>query len=77
VTKAEFYEFMREQTLRHEAASREMQRGLKALEKRADAEAEALRDQATALRDLVEESRAQRQALFSVLDRLGPGPASA
>jgi len=70
VTRAEFYDFMREQTLRHERASREMQRGLRALERRTDAEVEVLHD-------LVEEARAQRQALLAVLDRLGPGPASA
>lgn len=79
--KAEFYEFMREQTLRHERASRDMQRGLAALERRTEAEAVTLRElvedsraERAVLRDLVEESRAQRQALFRILDRLGPGP---
>ena len=70
VTESEFREFMREQSLRHERASRQMERGLWALERRIDAEVETLHD-------LVEESRAQRQALLAVLDRLGPGPASA
>ena len=77
MTRDEFYELMREQTMRHERASRRMERGLVALERRTDAEVDPLRKQSEVLGDLVEESRAQRQALLAVLDRLGPGPASA
>jgi len=66
MTEAEFRDFMREQTLHHEAAMREVIRRTDEMIRRSDVEIEALRD-------LREESRAQRAALFTMMDRLGPG----
>lgn len=77
MTESEFREFMREQTLRHERASRDMQRELRTMERRTVEMIRRSDVELETLRDLVEESRAQRQALFAVLDRLGPGPAPA
>jgi hypothetical protein len=70
VTEAEFRDFMREQTLRHERAMREVIRRTDEMVRRSDVQIDTLND-------LVEESRAQRAALFAMIDRLGPGPASA
>lgn len=80
MTEPEFREFMRELTLRHERAMREMVRRTDEMIRRSDVQTEALvalreesRAQIEALVDLREESRAQRRALFAVLDRLDPG----
>ncbi len=71
MTESEFRDFMREQTLRHERAMREVIRRTDEMIRRSDVEIEALRD----LRD---ESRAQRAALLRMMDRLGgPPPAAA
>lgn len=77
MTESEFRDFMREQTLRRERASREMQRGLRALERRTDEMVRRSDVQIETLRELVEEARAQRKGLLAAIDRLGPGPASA
>ena len=70
MTESEFRDFMREQTLRHERAMREVIRRTDEMVRRSDVQIDTLND-------LVEESRAQRAALFAMIDRLGPGPASA
>lgn len=86
MTEAEFREFIREQTLRHERASRATERWLRIADRRTDQMVrktdelirrsdfllEGMRQQREEFR---EESRAQRAALFQVLDRLGPGGA--
>ena len=69
MTESEFRDFMREQTLRHERAMREVIRRTDEMVRRSDVQIDTLND-------LVEESRAQRTALFAMIDRLGPGPAS-
>lgn len=66
MTESEFRDFMREQTLRHEVAMREVIRRTDEMIRRSDVEIEALRD-------LREESRAQRAALLTMMDRLDPG----
>ena len=70
MTESEFRDFMREQTLRHERVMREVIRRTDEMVRRSDVQIDTLND-------LVEESRAQRAALFAMIDRLGPGPASA
>lgn len=68
MTDAEFKEFIREQTLRHERATRSMERWLQMVEERTV-------EQIATLRDLVEESQAQRAALFAMIDKLDSGGA--
>lgn len=68
MTEAEFRDFIREQTLRHERATRSMERWLQAVELRTD-------EQISTLRDLVEESQAQRATLFKMMDKLDSGGA--
>jgi hypothetical protein len=86
VTDEEFRDFIREERLRHEQSNRRFERWLQAVDRRmeaADRRMEAVERktdaQIEALRDLIEESRAQRGALLSLIDRLDPGggPASA
>lgn len=77
MTESEFRDFMREQTLRHERASRAMQRGLLSMERRTEEVVRKTDMQIETLHDLIDESRAQRQALLAMLDRLGGGPATA
>ncbi len=60
--RAESREFMREIVARIERGSREEVRVL-----------QGLTDE---IRDLIAESRAQREGLLRVIDRLGPGPAA-
>jgi hypothetical protein len=74
--EGDFRDFIREQTLRHERASRQTERGLRALERRTDEMVRRTDIQVEALRDLIQDSRAQRRALLAVLDRLPP-PAAA
>ena len=86
MTEAEFREFIREQTLRHERASKNTERWLRIADRRTDemirrtdemsrrtdemsVELRSLRE------DFREESRAQRAALFAILDRLNAGGA--
>lgn len=66
MTESEFRDFMREQTLRHERATRRMEQWLQTVERRTNV-------QIATLEDLVEESRAQRAALFQMMDRLDSG----
>jgi hypothetical protein len=61
--------FMRELTLRHE-------RIFVPVIERLEEGTRALREQGGALRELIEESRAQRAALFRILDRLDDGGAT-
>lgn len=68
MTESEYREFIREQTLRHERATRRMERWLQLVERRTEA-------QIAELRDLREESQAQRAALLLVLDELRSGGA--
>lgn len=73
MNESEFREFIREERLRHEQANRRIERWLQKVEERTVV-------QINTLEDLVEESRAQRAALFAVLDRLdsnGSPPAPA
>ena len=72
MTEAEFREFMREQTLRHERASRSTEAWLRAVDQRTQEMVRRSDEQIEALRDLREESRAFRDALLAMLDRLGP-----
>ncbi len=66
MNESEFREFIREERLRHEQANRRIERWLQKVEERTVV-------QINTLEDLVEESRAQRAALFAVLDRLDSG----
>lgn len=82
MTESELREFIREQTLRHEKASRVTERWLRIADRRTEEMVkrgdEMIRrsDEVIAeLRDLRAESQAQRAALFQLLDRLGPGGA--
>lgn len=68
MTESEFRDFIREQTLRHERATRRMERWLQTVEERTEV-------QIATLEDLVEESRAQRAALFKMMDKLDSGGA--
>jgi uncharacterized protein YhaN len=80
MTEAEFREFIREQTLRHERASRTTEAWLRTVDQRTQEMVRRTDEQIEALRDLREESRAFRDALLAMLDRLGPPeppPASA
>lgn len=80
VTEAEFRDFIREQTLRHERATRSVERWMQGVERRVDEMVRRSDAQIATLEDLVQESRAQREALFTVIDRLdsgGPPPAAA
>lgn len=70
MTEAELRNFMREQSLRHERTMTEVIRRTDEMVRRSDTQIEVLGD-------LVEESRAQRLALFAVLDRLDPGAGAA
>lgn len=87
MTDSDLREFIREQTLRHERASQATERWLRIADrrtdemikrtdemiKRSDEMIKRSDEVIVELRDLREESRAQRAALFEVLDRLGPG----
>jgi hypothetical protein len=90
VTEAEFRDFIREQTLRHERASRSTERWLRIADKRTDEmvtrsdemikRSNELISEIRELRaDFREESRAQRAALFAMMDKLDGGapPATA
>lgn len=66
MTEAEFRDFIREERLRHEQANRRVERWLQKVEERTVA-------QIATLEDLVAESRAQRAALFAMMDRLDSG----
>lgn len=68
MTESEFRDFMREQTLRHESAMRGVIRRTDEMIRRSD-------EEIAELRDLRQESRAQRAALFAVLDQLRSGGA--
>lgn len=74
MTEAEFRDFMREQTLRHERASRSTEAWLRVVERRTDEMIRRGDEMISELRDLREESKAQR-ALFKILDRLDSGEA--
>lgn len=58
-------EFMRQLTLRHERAERRTARELAELTRKTDV-------QVAQMNDLLEESRAQRQGLLALIDKLGP-----
>lgn len=77
MTESEYREFIREQTLRHERATRSMERWMRVVERRTDEMVKRSDEIATELRslreDFREESRAQRSALFAVLDELRAG----
>jgi len=77
VTEAEFRDFMREQTLRHERASRSTEAWLRIADRRTREMIKRGDETIAELRDLREEfkdeSRAQRAALFAMMDRLDPG----
>ncbi len=73
MTEAEFREFIREQTLRHERATRSMERWLHGVERRVDEMVRRSDVQIATLEDLVQESRAQRAALFTMIDKLDSG----
>ncbi len=66
--------YMREQSLRNERFTQDLMNGFRAFLSEHSAAARAVADE---LRDLRAESRARREALLRMLDRLGPGPASA
>jgi phage shock protein A len=74
-------EFMRELLRRHEKSSDAMIAGFKRVLRRFDAETERVRKHTRQMeedhREFVAELRAQRAALFRVLDRLDEGPAGA
>ena len=81
-------EFMRELLGRHEKASDAMLAGFRETLRRFDAETERVREHTREMRDhrremredhreFVAALRAQRQALFRMLDRLDEGPAGA
>lgn len=87
MTAADFREFIREQTLRHERATQSMERWLQSVDRRVDEMVErtqqivrrtdeVIEEQRAQRSDLREESRAHREALFAVLDRLNQGPAT-
>ena len=80
--------FMRELLRRHEKASDAMLAGFQETLRRFDAETERVREHTREMREhtremredhreFVAELRAQRQALFRMLDRLDEGPAGA
>jgi hypothetical protein len=73
--------FMRELLRRHEKASDAMLAGFRETLRRFDAETERVREHTREMREdhreFVAELRAQRQALFRILDRLDEGPAGA
>lgn len=84
MTEADFREFIREQTLRHERATRRMDRWLQTVDRRVDEMAErteqivrrsdeVIEELRSLRRSHEEESQAQRQALFAILDRLEGG----
>ena len=75
MTESEFRDFIREQTLRHERATRTMERWLRAVEVKTEDLTRATDEQIATLRDLVEESQAQRAALFTMMDKLDSGGA--
>lgn len=75
MTESEFREFIREQTLRHERATRRMERWLQTVEVKTADMTRAVDAQIATLEDLVEESRAQRAALFKMMDKLDSGGA--
>jgi hypothetical protein len=90
VTEAEFRDFIREQTLRHERASRSTERWLRIADKRTDEMArrsdemvkrsdELIAEIRELRADFRAESQAQRAALFAILDKLNGGapPATA
>ena len=83
MTEAEFRDFIREQTLRHERASRSTERWLRIADRRTLEMAKRTGEMVTEIRELRadfrEESRAQRAALFAIIDRLDGGapPATA
>jgi hypothetical protein len=68
MTEAEFRDFIREERLRHEQANRRVEQWLQRVEERTVV-------QIATLQDLVEESRAQRAALFRMMDKLDSGGA--
>lgn len=81
MTESELREFMREQSLRHESTMREVIKRTDEMVRRSDEMIRRSDVQIDTLVDLRDESRAQRAALFRVLDRLdgadGAPPAAA
>lgn len=75
MSEGDLKEFIREITLRHERASGETQEWLRIADERTGEMIRRGDEMIAELRDLRAESRAQRQALFRVLDRLDPGGA--
>lgn len=82
MSEGDLKEFIREITLRHERASREMQEWLRIADertremiRRGDEMVRRTDVMIAEFRDLRAESLAQRAALFQMLDRLGPGGA--
>jgi len=74
----EEHRLSREQYAELSRASREREADLRHFIRDINVRAERFTNAVVAeLRDLTEESRAQRQGLLQVLDRLGPGPSSA
>jgi hypothetical protein len=73
--------FMRELLQRHEKASDAMPTGFDAMIKRFDAGTEQLQEHTREMREehreFLEEARAQRAAVFRILDRLDEGGAGA
>lgn len=84
MSEEEFREFIREQTLRHEHATRTMDRWLQTVDRRVEETVErteqivrrtdeVIEEMRRLRKSSEEESRAQRQALFAILDRLEGG----
>lgn len=73
MSEGDLKDFIREITLRHERASRETREWLRIADERTGEMIRRGDEMIAELRDLRAESRAQRQALFRVLDRLGSG----
>jgi hypothetical protein len=72
-------EFIREITLGIERAMRRLDRAIEVMDRKTDLLAEEIRLQRGYLEDILAENRAQREALFRILDRLdngGPAPAT-
>lgn len=78
MSEEEFRDFIREQTLRHEHATRTMDRWLETVDRRVEKMIQRSDVQIAELQRLGEEhkqeAQAQRQALFAILDRLESGP---
>ncbi|MBA2523815.1 MAG: hypothetical protein H0V25_10885 [Solirubrobacterales bacterium] len=73
MTESELRDFMREQSLRVERAQRSTEAWLRSVDRRTQEMIRRTDEQIEALRDLRDESRAQRAALLSMIDRLSPG----